>query len=184
MIHFAKANPSHIEVIFGWLQEPHIQKFWDNSQAHKEDILNFIVGRKVPSDYFDGVFEYWIGFMVQDPFAFLMTSYYEDWDRDSLSLHGKTLTLDFAIGNVAYLNRGLASKTLQAFMEFYRSSVDSAVTTFFIDPDINNSKARHVYEKAGFRTKGTYAIKEGYFTGHTNLIMVKNINNTLPNFRS
>lgn len=37
-----------------WLNEPHVQEFWDNTQAHKEDILNFIQGRKTPSQYAEG----------------------------------------------------------------------------------------------------------------------------------
>lgn len=41
-IHFEKANLTHKETIFSWLEEPHIKEFWDNSKEHKEDILNFI----------------------------------------------------------------------------------------------------------------------------------------------
>ena len=41
-IHFEKANASHIDTIFGWLAQPPIQEFWDNTQGHKDDILNFI----------------------------------------------------------------------------------------------------------------------------------------------
>ncbi|WP_083837057.1 hypothetical protein [Rickettsia montanensis] len=38
-IHFEKANLTHKEIIFNWLEEPHIKEFWDNSQEHKNDIL-------------------------------------------------------------------------------------------------------------------------------------------------
>ncbi len=51
-IHFEKAALKHIDIIFIWLQEKHIQEFWDNSQNHKEDILNFIYGK--PQKHFAG----------------------------------------------------------------------------------------------------------------------------------
>ncbi|HRD70403.1 MAG TPA: hypothetical protein PK657_09675 [Legionella sp.] len=44
-IHFEKANLNHIPMIFEWLAQPYIQEFWDNTQGHKDDILNFVNGR-------------------------------------------------------------------------------------------------------------------------------------------
>ena len=45
-ITFEKATTTYEEIIFSWLAEPHVQEFWDNSQEHKDDILNFIQGQK------------------------------------------------------------------------------------------------------------------------------------------
>jgi len=50
-ITFSKAQLDDQEVIFFWLEEPHVQEFWDTTQAHKNDILNFITGRKTSSSY-------------------------------------------------------------------------------------------------------------------------------------
>jgi len=55
-IHFEKAALKHIDIIFSWLQEKHIQEFWDNSQNHKDDILNFIYEK--PQKYFAGTMKY------------------------------------------------------------------------------------------------------------------------------
>lgn len=41
-ITFQKASTLYIDAIFIWLTEPHIMEIWDNSQEHKDDILNFI----------------------------------------------------------------------------------------------------------------------------------------------
>ena len=38
-VHFEKAQPSHIEIIFEWLAEVHMMEFWDNSQEHKDDLV-------------------------------------------------------------------------------------------------------------------------------------------------
>ena len=51
-IHVEKANSSHLDIIFGWLTEPFVQDFSDNTQGHKDDILNFVNGRKDPSNYY------------------------------------------------------------------------------------------------------------------------------------
>ena len=68
---FEKANPIHEKLIFAWLSEPHMIEFWDNTQEHKDDILNFIHGRK--QHYFYGTTKYWIASINNLPFAFILT---------------------------------------------------------------------------------------------------------------
>lgn len=48
-IHFEKVTSTHLDTIFSWLAEPHIMEFWDNTPAHKDDIVNFAEGRKTPA---------------------------------------------------------------------------------------------------------------------------------------
>ncbi|MFV9936652.1 MAG: hypothetical protein AB8U84_05645 [Rickettsia endosymbiont of Haemaphysalis japonica] len=97
-IHFEKANFTHKEIIFNWLEESHIKAFWDNSQEHKNDILNFITGRK--QHYFYGTTNYWIGFINNEPFCFILSDSLEkdhnlsDIQRKYLSKSGHTITLD------------------------------------------------------------------------------------------
>jgi hypothetical protein len=73
-IYFEKINQQHQEIIFSWLSEPHMQAFWDNSQEHKDDILNFINGRVTKSNYFNGMFTYWVGIIENDPFCFILSA--------------------------------------------------------------------------------------------------------------
>lgn len=61
-IAFQKASTSYIDAIFILLTEPHMIEFWDNSQEHKDDILNFIQGKT--QTYFAETTQYWIGFIV------------------------------------------------------------------------------------------------------------------------
>ena len=72
-ITFERASIQHNDTIFSWLAEPHIIEFWDNSQEHKDDILNFMEGRKEPSSYCDGLYTYWIGFIDNNPYCLVMT---------------------------------------------------------------------------------------------------------------
>ncbi len=110
-ITFEKVNFNHKDTIFQWLSEPHILEFWDNSSAHKDDILNFINGRKTPSNYWNGIFDYWIGFIDMAPFSFIMT--HEELNSANTPEHIKpyisnsyrTFGLDFCIGNKEYITR-------------------------------------------------------------------------------
>src|SRR2546430_11231098 len=45
----------------------------------------------------------------------------------------------------------MAAPTLEAFTKFIAEEVDPTVDTFFIDPEESNTRAKHVYEKAGFQ---------------------------------
>lgn len=179
-INFQKANINHQQIIFEWLEEPHVKEFWDNSPEHKDDIINFVNGRNTPSNYFDGIFTYWIGLLEEVPFAFLMTSEVlstEDIDplwRAHLSTTGHTYTIDFCIGNKQFLGQGLASATLEAFSKFFKLSVDNKVEALFIDPDESNSRAKHVYNKAGFELVGSYLMGDSsVFKGKNTYLMVK-----------
>lgn len=176
-LRFEKANRSTREIIFNWLNEPHMREFWDNTQEHKDDIENFIAGRM--QTYFAGTTHYWIGFLDDQPFCFILSDEIKPEEdlplllRNHLSKNGHTICLDFGIGEKAFLGKGLADKTLIAFMDFYRLHVDNHADTFFIDPADNNPRARHVYEKAGFRLVGEYLPQKGAFIGDKTILMVK-----------
>jgi RimJ/RimL family protein N-acetyltransferase len=182
-IKFEKINSDHKTRIFEWLEEPHMREFWDNSQEHKDDIINFINGRVQPSHYFDGIFTYWIGSLNEQPFCFILTAavkpreaYPQIW-RENISKSGTTYSLDFGIGNKKFLGQGLAAPTLEAFTDFFQAKIDPKADTFFIDPDVNNPRAEHVYEKAGFVCVGNFKSAKKYwdFTGEATLLMVKKL---------
>jgi len=178
-ISFQKANPSHVDIILSWLAEPHMIEFWDNSSDHKEDILNFIYGRK--QQYFFGTAMYWIGSMGDEPYAFIVTDVL-DIDQNLteiqikfLSWDGNTINLDFCIGNKKFLGQGLAAPTLKQFCHFYKKQQDSTADTFFIDPGANNPRAKHVYAKSGFIEVGMFEHEKEAFVGERSYLMVKKV---------
>lgn len=175
VVHFEKANINHKEVVLTWLQESHVQEFWDNSQEHKDDILQFIEGRKVSSSYFGGIFNYWVGIKDRVPCAFIATSDFDRWNRQSFSSKGKTVSMDFMIGNVNDLDQGLAAPILEAFMTFYRTSIDPEVAIFFTDPAVDDYKSQHICQKIGFRKRKIYVPTEGYFKGGLNMVMTRKV---------
>ena len=181
-ISFEKVGLKYIDTIFEWLGESHMVEFWDNSQEHKDDIVHFVNGRKGSAPYYDGIFDYWVGLMDNTPYSFFLTSEMLQSQngipvlfRDNLSKTGKTITIDFGIGNKNFLGKGYAASTLEAFVDFYYNQVDKGADTFFIDPDENNPRAKHVYNKAGFREVGEYDMEQGFFKGNVSYLMVKRI---------
>lgn len=155
-ITFEKVSAAHKEIIFSWLAEPHIQEFWDNTQAHKDDILKFMGGRQQESTYCDGKYYYWIAYTDGQPYAMLMTI--QETVKDDigelklshLSKTGHTYGIDFMIGNTEYLGKGYGAKTLIKFVDFFKTKFDKKADTFLIDPASDNPRAKHVYENAGF----------------------------------
>ncbi len=180
IIHFEKVGAQHQKVIFEWLAEPHMQEFWDNSQEHKDDILNFIHGRK--QHYFYGTTCYWIGSVDQHPFCFLLTDEILPSEVTERPLHkkhlsntGRTICIDFGIGNKNFLGKGLAAPALKQFVDFYQKQVDPQADTFFIDPDDANPRAKHVYEKAGFSAVGEFLMQDGAFKAQKTHLMIKKL---------
>lgn len=179
-IRFEKATRRHQKMIFDWLAQSHMQEFWDNSQEHKDDIINFIHGR--PQHYFYGTTLYWVGFIDDQPFCFLLTDqllssqeYPSDLHRTYLSEAGHTIGLDFGIGNPLFLGKGLAAPTLEAFIKYFTTHINPKADTFFIDPDENNPRAQRVYAKAGFQQVGNFFATGGAFKGQKTSLMVKKL---------
>ncbi len=179
MFTFRKVTLADKDMIFSWLDEPHMQEFWDNSQGHRDDIVNFMHGRKTRSEYFGGSNTYWLGLKDDVPFAFIMTheenettdppGYYQPY----LSKTGKTFGIDFGIGNTKYFGKGLAAPTLEAFTAFFAKEIEPQTDVFLIDPSLGNPRAIHVYAKAGFEKVAEFTQEGGYFDAEKGVLMVK-----------
>ncbi len=179
---FKKASIEQKDTVLSWLKEPHIQEFWDNRPEHARDILIFMNGRKEPSPYSDGIFDYWVGFVHDEPYCLLMTSEIKPTEsnlttlwKTHLSKLGRTFTIDFMIGNRKYLGCGLGGPTLEAFTKFIQEEVDRSIDTFFIDPADSNPRAKHVYEKAGFKVVATFHRDFGKEKNAKHHLMIRNM---------
>lgn len=179
-ITFKKVTSHHQEALFSWLAEPHVQEFWDNTPEHKEDIVNWMSGRKTPSSYCGGKYVYWIAYANQEPYAMIMTiqeTLEEDigeLKKSHLSKTGNTYGIDFMIGNPSYLGQGYAANTLIAFIDFFRKEFDPKADTFIIDPAVDNPRAKHVYEKAGFTYIADFILGDGYSgSGKAHSLLIK-----------
>lgn len=183
-IHFEQATLQHKDIIFQWLNESFVKEFWDNSQAHKDDIINFIDGRKTPSNYAGGNYIYWIGSMDNIPYCLIMTIQEKPGvnrpqiKEEHLSTTGSTYSIEYMIGNKEFFGKGIGARTLEEFTIFFNKQFDTKADTFFIDPDVTNSRAKHVYAKAGFVYIGDFIMGgNGVFAGRKTHFLVKKLQN-------
>lgn len=163
-IAFEKVTSAYKEIIFSWLAESHVQEFWDNTQGHKDDILNFMGGRKAPSNYCEGKYIYWIALDSGKPYAMLMTiceTIKDDIGElrlSHLSKTGHTYSLDYMIGSTEHIGKGYGAKTLVEFIDFFRDSFDKKADTFLIASASDNPRAKRVYEKTGFKLIANFVL--------------------------
>jgi RimJ/RimL family protein N-acetyltransferase len=145
-MHFKPMTKEQKKLVKGWLAQDYVGKYWYGVglQNTLHSIEKFISGQKTP-------FTIWIAYDGTTPFGYLMTSKINP-KKDLLygkycDLKAKAITLDLLIGNRDYLGKGLSHLMIHQLLlqEF------SFVTDVFIDPSVDNPKAIHVYEKAGFQ---------------------------------
>lgn len=133
---FTPAELSQKLLIHGWLAQPHVKEW-----IHGAGLQNTLNGLE---KFFQGESgtTYWIGYDKDIPFAFLITS----------PEGNDATTLDLFICELNYLGRGIAVPMIQQFL----TSKFPNVKKVLIDPEATNSRAIHVYQKAGFKIIGEF----------------------------
>ncbi len=165
-ITFQKAIADNKPMIQEWWSKPHVIKFWDNSRDMWNNIEQYLDSGIVD------LFDYWIAYINNIPFALVMTSEIKPFQQDIYGKHacksGLTFSLDFMIGCEKHLGRGLAPLTLGKFIDF----CSPEVKRFIIDPAHHNHRAIHAYYAAGFRKVDTFTPTGGFFSGIKHDLMI------------
>jgi RimJ/RimL family protein N-acetyltransferase len=142
-ISFKLVDKEHRALVHSWLLQPYVGEWFygqglENTFKHLDE---FLAGASFA--------QYWLACDQDHPFAFLITSNV-DKPHDQLvkwcSSHGQAITLDMLIGDQNYLGKGYAVQVIHQFL----SKQFSHVNEVLIDPEATNTKAVHVYQKAGF----------------------------------
>ncbi|MCB1111721.1 MAG: GNAT family N-acetyltransferase [Chlamydiales bacterium] len=149
---FYPVEEKHRGIILDWFDKTHVKQWFygEGLENTRTKLHLFINGIKNNGEY---SFEHWIAYIDDQPFGFLMTSFVEgpynpDDHINKWYEEGKKLiTLDLLIGAEEYLGKGLGHQMIQEFLIEKFSHVDRVL----IDPSVSNTRAIHVYEKAGFR---------------------------------
>lgn len=133
---FKRAEPSERQLIHDWLAQDHIKE-WLHGVGLKNTLENL-------DKSFEGetLFQHWIGYDNDTPFAYLLTS---DEGPDAV-------TLDLFICDPNYLGKGLSVQMIREFLITHFSHKKEVL----IDPEATNTRAIHVYEKVGFRKIGEF----------------------------
>lgn len=142
---FGRVQDNQRDLIHRWLQQEHISEW-----LHGEGLQNTLNSLD-ESFKGDSFFQHWIAYEKGEPFAYLLTSYVEKDTDDPYTVYceeeGKAITLDLFICDVDYMGKGLAVPMIQEFLK----SQFGDVSEVFIDPEVSNTRATHVYQKAGFK---------------------------------
>lgn len=145
---FQRVDQASYQKVLGWLHKPHVNEFF-----HGQGLQNTLNDLEAQVSFGASQWQHWIAAINGVQFAYLITSDVnpENNEDDRFAQHMESketaITLDILIGEESYLGQGLATIMIRAFLqEKFRD-----VTKVFIDPEVANTKAIHVYEKAGFR---------------------------------
>lgn len=136
---FKPVNRFQRSLIHDWLAQEHISQW-----LHGQGLQNTFVDL---DKSFEGSSwgQHWIAYDEDTPFAYLITS---DEGEDAA-------TLDLFICDLNYLSKGLSVQMIQEFLVSHFSNKKEIL----IDPEASNTRAIHVYEKAGFRIIGEFIAK-------------------------
>ncbi|HIM06140.1 MAG TPA: GNAT family N-acetyltransferase [Gammaproteobacteria bacterium] len=164
---FRRAELNDDGLISRWFHSPHVSQFWGEASKNIRDFRNAMTG-------VCALFNYWIGQDDTIPFCLLITT---DATRDTpehlapfLPETGEACTLDVLIGPPEYVGRGIATQMLESFLSHIQYQ-NRALRTVLIDPEANNSRAIHVYEKAGFQLVSEFVPSDGAFQGKPHVLM-------------
>ncbi|MCF7806173.1 MAG: acetyltransferase [Simkaniaceae bacterium] len=145
-MHFEILKKDQEEMLKEWLKQDYVAEFWHGSGLRNtlNSISQFVKGEKPQHTL-------WIAYDGTIPFGYLMTLNI-DFEKDHLyakylTPSSKAITLDLLIGNPSYLGKGLGTRMIKELL----LQKFGDVTDVFMDPETDNLKAIHVYEKAGFR---------------------------------
>lgn len=136
---FKPARENQRTLIQNWIAQDHIKEW-----LHGQGLQNLLVSLDM---FFKGDSwnAHWIAYDKETPFAYLLTS-----DESE-----NTIALDMFICDLNYLGKGLAVQLIQEFL-LSQFPNKKEVT---IDPEATNTRAIHVYEKAGFRITDEFIAK-------------------------
>jgi hypothetical protein len=128
---FKPIEHAQLPLVHRWLTQDHIKEW-----LHGQGLTNLLEDL---GHFFEGTSwgQHWIAYEHNTPFAYLLTS---DKGEDAL-------TLDLFICEISHLGKGLAVPLIQQFLTIQFPHKKEV----FIDPEASNSRAIHVYKKAGFR---------------------------------
>jgi hypothetical protein len=136
---FKPVERSQKQLIHNWVAQEHIKEW-----MHGVGLQNTLESL---DKFFEGASwgQHWIAYDNDIPFAYLLTS---EEGEDAI-------TLDLFICDLNYLGKGLSVQMIQEFLISQFPNKNQVL----IDPEATNTRAIHVYEKAGFRIIGEFIAK-------------------------
>jgi aminoglycoside 6'-N-acetyltransferase len=129
---FRTLENSDFQILFAWLQEPHVMEWWDDG----DDTIE-----KVKSHYtsdMDTVFRFILQSDSGNPVGYFQ--FYIEQDG--------VIGIDQFIGDSSLLNKGIGTAAVKGFVEIVNRN--RSPESIIVDPDPTNKRAIRCYEKVGF----------------------------------
>jgi aminoglycoside 6'-N-acetyltransferase len=145
-IAFTAVDESHMPMLFGWLSEGHVRRWWGEPDEELKLIRDGCATGEVEGFVFsvDGTPAGYIQ-------AWLPTQYdTEPWAED---LTPDTPGIDIFVGPPEMTGRGVAPAVIRVFAARLFSGTAPRI---IIDPDAENKRAIRAYAKAGFTPYGEW----------------------------
>jgi RimJ/RimL family protein N-acetyltransferase len=157
---FKPVVESQQSLIHEWLQQDYLRKW-----IHGAGLQNTLTGltqfitcfaKTQKIDRKSTLTQHWIGYDGERPFVYLLTSNVLKNEVSEYAKHRETdglaITLDIFICDREYLGKGLAVQIIKEFLLGQFSDISEV----FIDPEKENKRAVHVYQKVGFQIVGDF----------------------------
>lgn len=201
LYHFRKASIEHSALVLEWLRSSHMRTAWQMTAAQEKDFRAFIAmhteeaeGKKGASEgraSSNEALSYWIGSQGEQPFCLILVTeldreqaHLSDLQHQYLSPKGHTISIEYGIGNMDFLGKGLLKPSLEAFFSFYIKTVDPKVDTVCVTPNASRPEVSRAYMQLGFEDKGSFIRPEKHGVPGSHLcsldgplrLLVKNLN--------
>ena len=139
---FKPLTEEHFEILFKWLQNPHVREWWDSEDNWADFEKRHLEMLSLPL-----VFPH-IVYRNDAPIGYINYWFVED-DPDFLPHYPKdTVGTDQFIGEPELIGKGIGTEFVRQFTD--ELSLKPNISLVITDPDPNNLKAIRSYEKAGF----------------------------------
>ncbi len=148
---FKPLSPEDFPLLLSWLAQPHVKAWWDDGDDTLDKVaLHFgdMCGQSPEEQGFLACYQ-------ETPEATAVPIGYIQY----YLLPDGGAGLDVFLGEAAFLNRGIGTRLIQAFLERLLAWHNPAY--FVIDPEPENTRAIRCYEKVGFRHYETIRTEEG-----------------------
>jgi len=177
-ISFKPLCESDFPLMLKWLEAPHVKQWWDLDivwtlelvQRKYSSYANGYKNLKLNDQIIKKPIYAFIIFAGDVPIGYMQYYNSHDFPPEQSYNCSEFLEhcagLDWYIGEVEFIGKGIAS---QIFLLFLEQFVFCKFDHVLVDPDSQNTKAIHIYEKIGFTV-----IKK---TINKNLLMIKTKNN-------
>jgi hypothetical protein len=153
IISFKPLHESHFPLLLKWLETDHVKQWWDQDITYTIDLVkekynSYVKGYNIV----EGIEKPIHGFIIyynQNPVGYIQIYNAYDFPREEpfVELPDNLGTIDFFIGEIDYIGKGITHLAIKKFLEEYAFVNYRYVIA---DPEFRNERAVETYETAGF----------------------------------